>query len=164
MSEIVEGMLDKNGRKLVQDESLKNVTTSSHQEESSKIHRIDSKDKDFHDAEGEESYGSETKESQSISTEEKISNDGKGINTLESFYIKSSKDELGLDAENNIKGTNNEVNIAGIKEQGDLNKAGRAEDFKVLKEQPIDKREILTQVIDKAKVILNGDKSEWFYP
>ncbi|HOV27379.1 MAG TPA: flagellar hook-length control protein FliK [Pseudobacteroides sp.] len=159
LAEIVEAMMDKNGRKLIQDEGLKNSTISSNEEETSKIQQVERrKENEFYDSEGEESYGSETKESQSSSTEEKILGDGKGTNTQESFYIKSSKDELGLDAENRIK--DSDLSVAGIKEQSELNKAVKAEAFKVLKEQPVSKREILTQVIDKAKVVLNGDKSE----
>lgn len=162
LAEIAEGMLDRYGRKVVQDESFKNGTIRSIEEGTSKIQQGNNeKIMAANDVESEESHGSDTTESQSNNSEEIISDDGKGTKTPESFYIKSSKDDLGLDTETGIKSTSSDLNIAGIKDQSELSKAtGKAEEIKAFKEQPISKREILTQVIDKAKVVFNGDKSE----
>lgn len=161
LTKIVEGMLEKYGKKAAAEDSIKDNTVTSAQEEPSKVIKADT-DKSMQSSD-DKSESQKSKEPKQNNTEEnlKASDEKTVTNTQEHVYLKSSKEDLGLDSKADIKSVSSDVNATGIKEQGTLNKtAGEAEVYKNLKEQPVSKREILTQIIDKAKIVFNGDKSE----
>ncbi len=161
LTKIVEGMLEKYGRKAAVEDSIKDNAVTSAQEETSKVTKGDA-EKSMQSSDNK-SESQKSDEHRPNSTEEslKASDENTGSKTQEHVYLKSSKEDLGLESKAEIKSINSDLNAAGIKEQGTLNKtAGEAEVFKNLKEQPVSKREILTQIIDKAKIVFNGDKSE----
>ncbi|KNY28378.1 flagellar hook-length control protein FliK [Pseudobacteroides cellulosolvens] len=161
LAKIVEGMLEKYGRKAAADDIIKDNSATSTQEETSLVIKGDT-EKSMQSSDNE-SESSKSKEPKSNTTEEnlKASDENTETKTQEHVYLKSSKEDLGLESKADIKSISSDLNAAGIKEQGTLNKtAGEVDVYKSLKEQPVSKREILTQIIDKAKVVFNGDKSE----
>lgn len=164
LTKVVRSMMEKYSNKVSMEGSTQNETVSGSQEETIEAQSINmGKSTEAGDSKKEVSQNSENlRDPRANSKEENVKtseNQGAGKNQ-EQVYLKSSKEDLSIDSKGEVKGTNSNLQTVPT-EQGALNKsAGDMEALKTLKEQPVSKRDILTQVIDKAKIVFNGDKSE----
>jgi flagellar hook-length control protein FliK len=165
LTKIVENMMEKYGKRLMVDESANNETATDAQHETVKVQPVNmEKNTVAGEANKEDSQDpKEFKNARADKTEEnsKTSSEQTTGKAQEQVYFKSSKEDLSIDSKADIKSINSNLQSVGTAENGGLSKtAGDMEALKTLKEHPVIKRDILTQVIDKAKVVFNGDKSE----
>jgi flagellar hook-length control protein FliK len=165
LTKIVENMMEKYGKRVMVDESANNEAATDAQHETVKAQSVNmEKSTVAGEANKEDSQEpKEFKNTRADKTEEnsKASSEQTTGKAQEQVHLKSSKEDLSIDSKADIKSINSNLQSVGTVENGGLSKtAGDMETLKTLKEQPVTKRDILTQVIDKAKVVFNGDKSE----
>ncbi|HEY9059828.1 MAG TPA: flagellar hook-length control protein FliK [Pseudobacteroides sp.] len=164
LTKVVRSMMDKYSSKASMQGNTESEMVMDSEEETVESQPINmGKITEAGDAKKEASQNSENlRDPRANSKEENVKaseNQGAGKNQ-EQVYLKSSKEDLSIESKADVKGISSNLQSVPA-EQGNLNKsAGDVEALKTIKDQPVSKRDILTQVIDKAKVVFNGDKSE----